>query len=215
MDESRTDQSQPGEPQLDAAIRQLREGRVVAAATESFFGLLADASNPAALNRLFEVKARESSKGVGLMAPSLEAWLELVEPPAEAALRLAAAHWPGPLSIVAPARSQVDPRLCVGGTLSVRVPGPCIAARLIERFGRAVTATSANLAGEPPCRTSAEVEAAFESASTRGDLLVVKGQCPGGQVSTLVSLEEGQIRLLRAGAIAEDLLKKTVASIIG
>lgn len=199
-------------PQLEHALQALRDGRVVAAATESFFGLLADVRNEAAIERLFAIKEREASKGVGLMVPGAEQWQSLVDSPDPGAVALARAHWPGPLSIVAPAAALLDERLCVGKTIAVRVPGECPAQHLVQAFGGAVTATSANLAGEPPCTSSEQVFQVFGGAVRAQDLVVLPGACAGGAVSTLASVVGSELKVLRAGAVSEELLKKTLAS---
>jgi L-threonylcarbamoyladenylate synthase len=182
-------------------VRILEQGGVVAIATESFFGLLADVANPKALDVLFSLKPRGADKSVGLILPWPDAWASLVVDVPMAAHALGAALWPGPLSIALPAAPSLDARLAPNGTIAVRDPGPCPARELARAFGRPLTATSANQPGAPPATRDEEVRAAFASGIADGTLTVVPGTSPGGEPSTLVAVEQGKVRLLRSGAV--------------
>jgi L-threonylcarbamoyladenylate synthase len=182
-------------------ISALEAGGVVAIATESFFGLLADVTSPKALDALFSLKPRDADKSVGLILPWPEAWSSLVVDIPVAAHALGAALWPGPLSIALPAAPGLDSRLAPSGTIAVRDPGPSPARELARKFGRPLTATSANLPGAPPATRDEEVRAAFGAGIADGRLLVVPGESPGGPPSTLVVVEAGSVRLLRSGAV--------------
>lgn len=193
---------------LDAAVAALREGRVVAAATETFFGLLADATRVDAIDRVFSLKGRDAGKGSALLAPSVEVWRGLVAEIPIAAERLARAFWPGPLTIALPARPGLDPRLVVDGAVGVRVPGPSVAARIVQAFGGAVTATSANRSGSPPAMRDEDVRGALPDAIARGELELVSGTAPGGLASTIVVVTKGDVRIVREGAVpAADVLR--------
>jgi L-threonylcarbamoyladenylate synthase len=187
-------------------VRALGRGVVAAVATESFFGLLADVTSPAALDVLFSLKPRGSERGVGLLLPGREAWPSLVREIPEAARALADAFWPGPLTVALAAGEHVDPRLLVQGTLAVRDPGPGPAREVVLAFARPLTATSANLPGEPPAVRASEVERSFSSAIADGRLVVLPGESPGGAPSTLVAVEAERVRLVRRGAVSEDAL---------
>jgi len=187
---------------MDDALEHLRRGGVVAAATETLFGLLADATRAEAIDVLLRVKPRGADKGLPLILPSREIWGELVVALPEVARRLGAALWPGPLTIALPAAPGVDPRILLDGRVAVRLPGPCAAAELAARFARPLTATSANLAGMPPAATDAEVRRAFPQTPL-GLPLVVPGTAPGGEPSTVVVVEGDEVRVVRVGAISE------------
>ena len=171
------------------AARALKEGRVVAAPTESSYGLLADVHNPDAIANLLSVKPRGSDKGQPLVAPSLGSWLTLVQPPSALARKLAERFWPGPLTLVTAARESLDARVTLNGNVAVRVPGPSVAADIVALYGAALTATSANDPGAPPCLSADEVARVFQTAIGRGQLVVVVGTAPGGAPSTLVQLD--------------------------
>jgi len=187
---------------LEAALAQLRAGKVVAAATESYFGLLADITNPLALDALFALKPRGSDKGVPTLLPDRAAWRALVEGEIPAlAAAFAEAFWPGGLSIALPAARCVSSRVALGGSLAVRLPGASPAAELARRFGRPLTATSANLPGAPPAVQSEMVENSFAVAIAQGVLFVLSGESPGGAPSTVVNVSEADYAVARVGAV--------------
>jgi L-threonylcarbamoyladenylate synthase len=187
---------------LDAALEQLARGGVVAAATESYFGLLADITNPTAVEALFGLKPRGADKGVPTILPDAGSWPELVAGSIPSlAQAFADALWPGGLSIALPAAVAVSSRVALDGTLAVRVPGASPAAELARRFGRPLSATSANLPGAPPAVHSAAVVQSFAEAIAQGVLLVVDGESPGGAPSTVVRISEGEYAVARVGAV--------------
>ncbi|HEY3253240.1 MAG TPA: L-threonylcarbamoyladenylate synthase [Polyangiaceae bacterium] len=188
--------------ELEAALAQLAAGKVVAAATESYFGLLADIENPIAVEALFGLKPRGADKGVPTILPSRSAWPALVRGAIPSlAQAFADALWPGGLSIALPAAPNVAARVALDGSLAVRLPGASLAAELARRFGRPLSATSANLPGAPPATRSAEVEAAFAGAVAQGVLFVLSGESPGGAPSTVVRVSEAEYAVARPGAV--------------
>jgi L-threonylcarbamoyladenylate synthase len=177
----------------------LARGGIVAYPTETFYGLGALASDASALGRLVSAKLRPEGKAVPLVAADEEqvAAIALFTDPA--ALALARRFWPGPLTLVLPARAHADTVVTGGGpTVAIRVPGHAVARALARRAGGAIVSTSANLAGEPPVTRAADLTQALRS---RIDGVVDGGDTPGGLPSTIVAIEAGTIRLLREGAI--------------
>lgn len=193
---------------LNEAVAALNEGKVVAAATETFFGLLADVENPRALDAVFRLKGRAAEKASALLLPSLEAWAALVWEIPPVAARLAEAFWPGPLTIALPAKPGLDPRLVLDGRVGVRLPSASPAAEIVRAYGKPLTATSANRTGEPAPVESSEVERVFAPAIAALELVVVPGRAPGGRPSTLVVIEGGEVRVVREGAIAREKVER-------
>jgi L-threonylcarbamoyladenylate synthase len=194
---------------IEAALAQLAAGKVVAAATESYFGLLADIQNPNAVEALFGLKPRGADKGVPTILPSRAAWPALVAGAIPSlAEAFADACWPGGLSIALPAAEGVAARVALDGSLAVRLPGASPAAEIARRFARPLSATSANLPGAPPATRSAEVEAAFVEAIARGLLFVVPGESPGGAPSTVVRVSESSYAVARIGAVPPSVLEE-------
>ena len=194
--------------QLETALARLAAGKVVAAATESYFGLLADIANPNAVEALFALKPRGADKGVPTILPSRAAWPALVAGTIpKLAEAFADAFWPGGLSIALPAAANVAARVALDGSLAVRLPGASPAAELARRFGRSLSATSANLPGAPPARMSIEVETAFATAIAQGGLFVLAGESPGGAPSTVVLVSETAYAVARVGAVPQAALE--------
>jgi L-threonylcarbamoyladenylate synthase len=182
---------------LASYVAILRRGGVVACPTETLIGLLADATSVAAVEKVVAAKRRGAGEPIAVIAPDLAGASSVLAELPEAARQLAAAHWPGPLTIVARARQGLPPALVRDGKIGVRVPGPSPALDLCRAFGGALTATSANLSGEAPARTSDEARAALGDAVDA----YVPGSAPGGPPSTVIDVTETPFRLVRAGAI--------------
>jgi len=182
---------------LAALVRVLEEGGVVACPTETWLGLLADARNEQAVERVAALKGRPSDMPIALLLPDAGSVAAVAEPPRAAALALIVNHWPGPLTILLTAKPGLNPLLCRDGKVGVRVPGPSPAADLVRAFGHPVTATSANRTGEPPLRSAAELPG--ELARGLGGL--VPGISPGGAPSTLIDSTRTPMEILRAGAV--------------
>ena len=185
---------------LHELVRILEQGGVVACPTETWLGLLADARNEEAIERVALLKGRPANIPIALLLPDSDAVREVAlgtNPAAEALMR---AHWPGPLTLLLDARPELSPRLVRDGKVGVRVPGPSPALELTRAFGHALTATSANLSGEPPLRSVEELPAALAEGLNGA----VAGVSPGGAPSTFVDTTTAPMKILRAGAIELD-----------
>lgn len=176
-------------------LEVLRRGGVIACATETLFGLLADARSEVAVARVVELK-RRGPEPIALLAPDLASVEELALIDANART-LAQRHWPGPLTLVLRARPGLPAPLLRAGTIGVRVPGPSPALSLVRAFRGPLTATSCNPSGLPAARDDAEARAYFASEVD----LIVPGSAPGGAPSTLVDMTSETPRILRQGAI--------------
>ncbi|HUY19033.1 MAG TPA: L-threonylcarbamoyladenylate synthase [Candidatus Binataceae bacterium] len=189
---------------LARAVGALSAGQVIVYPTETFYGLGVDFSVGGALERLFAIKAREPGKPVGLIAASVEMAFSVAREVPPAARRLAEKFWPGPLTLILPAAPGLPAEL-VGpeGDVGVRVSPHRIARALAAALGRPLTATSANLAGEPPARTIVEARAVF---ADRVAVYLDGGTMNAAAPSTIVACEGSRMRLLRAGAIDETQL---------
>ncbi len=192
------------------AVAALRAGAVVVYPTETFYGIGADASDPAALEQIFAIKGRDAAKTIALIAHDLEAAFAIASQVPPSAQTLARAFWPGPLTLVIPARAGI-PATLVGpdGGVGVRVSSHPVARALARGVGRAITATSANRSGAPPARTIAEARAALGSAV---EVYVDGGTLTGGQPSTVLRCDRAGVRLLRAGAIGIEEIEAVLAT---
>ncbi len=195
----------------------LRHGGLVAFPTETVYGLGADAGNPAAVARLYAVKARPRNHPLIVHignAGQLERWANDV--PA-LARRLAERFWPGPLTLIL-RRSARVPDAVTGGqeTVGLRVPDHPLALALLAAFGGGIAAPSANRFGRLSPTTAAHVRSELGDAVDR---ILDGGPCRVGIESTIVDLSTGRPRLLRPGAITptelEAAMGEPLAEVVG
>jgi L-threonylcarbamoyladenylate synthase len=187
-----------GPAAIAEAVRVVKSGGVVAIPTDTVYGLGCDPSSDEAVGRLFEVKNRQA-KPVPLLCSDSGVAEGIVEFNG-VARKLAELHWPGALTIVAPIKkdSNLSPLLDQGsGNLGVRVPDSEVCLALAGKVGGAVTGTSANLSGQPSCRTAAQV---VESLDDRIQLVIDGGELRG-QESTVVRVSGGTVEVLREGSV--------------
>jgi L-threonylcarbamoyladenylate synthase len=176
---------------------------VVALPTESSFGLAVDARSPAALAALFALKQREPAKPPPLLVDGVEMLPMVVKTIPSRAKGLMANHWPGPLTLVLPARDDLPAAVVADGGVGVRHSPHALATALVRAFGAPLTATSANLAGAPPAMSAAEVRAIFGAR-----VHVVPGAAGGGAPSTVVRVaDDGTLTVVRRGAIDPSRLR--------
>jgi L-threonylcarbamoyladenylate synthase len=191
-----------GAPQRDAireAAHWIRNGGIVAVPTDTLYGLAVDPTRTGAVARLFAVKGRAAGQAVPLIAADIEQVTEHFAPLTARAARLADRFWPGPLTVLVATPAALA-RDVDGGTgqVGVRVPDHGVARAIAAACGRPITATSANLSGEP---ATADPDAVERTLGDRIDLLIDAGPAPGGAPSTIVDVTTGAPRLVRAGAI--------------
>ncbi len=186
---------------VSAAARLVRQGKVIAFPTETAYGLAVDPLDRSALARLFAAKGRPPDKPVLVLVASETMLAGLVREIPAPYRPLMALAWPGPLTLVFPARPGL-PSLLTGGTdtIGVRISSHPLAQQLVAAVGGPVTATSANRSGEEPARSAAEVEAQLAG---RIHGLVDGGATAATGVSTIVGLDRrGRLRCVRPGAIS-------------
>ena len=174
-----------GEAAVAAAARCLAEGGLIAFPTETVYGLGADATNPAAIARLYQAKGRPSFNPLIAHVGDLAAARKIARFDATA-LALANAFWPGPLTLVLPKTAECDvAELATSGldTIAGRVPSHPIARAILQALGRAVVAPSANLSGHVSPTTAQHVESDLHG---RIDLIVDGGAVAVGVESTIV-----------------------------
>ena len=197
-----------GDPMICAAIAALRAGDLVIYPTETFYGIAADPESSGALEKIFVLKGREPGRPIALIAADTASAFSLAREVPPVAKRLAAAYWPGPLTIVLPARAGVHEALVGPNGVGVRVSSHPIARALAAGLGRPITATSANLSGQPPVADAAIVRNLF---GAKVKVIVEGGILAGGAASTVIEVANGSYRIVRAGAISEAAIAATIA----
>ncbi|MEY2554016.1 MAG: L-threonylcarbamoyladenylate synthase [Ilumatobacteraceae bacterium] len=189
---------------IDRALAVLRAGGLVAIPTETVYGLAADASNAAAVQRLFDIKGRPSTHPVIVhlaAAEQIDDWAATIPP---AATVLADACWPGPLTLLVPRSARVLDVVTGGrSTVGLRVPAHPLTLELLERFEGGLAAPSANRFGRVSPTTADHVRADLGSDV---DFVLDGGPCPVGVESTIVDCTVDPPQVLRPGGIpTEDI----------
>jgi len=174
---------------------------VLAFPTETFYGLAADALDGEALQRIFMVKGREGDKPL-LLLVSDRTWLPgLVKDISPQAESLMKRFWPGPLTLVFEASAHMSPLLTANtGKIGLRISSHPVAQALVRVVGRAITATSANVSGQPSASEAREV---FQSLGKKIDAILDGGKTPGGLGSTVVDVSGVSPKIIRQGAIPQ------------
>jgi L-threonylcarbamoyladenylate synthase len=191
------DPHRPRAEDVSRAVEVLERGGTVAYPTETFYGLAADSLNEEACASVFRLKGRGAEKALSCILSGSEQLSMVSEDVSPSAWRLAERFWPGPLTLVIPARRGLAVR-APDGTVAVRVSSLAIARSLAEALGRPITATSANRAGEASSETAADVVKAFDDEV---DLVLDGGATPGGAPSTIVDATCDPPALIRRGAV--------------
>ncbi len=200
-------------PDADGIVQAaalLRAGKLVAFGTETVYGLGADATNPTAIARVFDAKGRPHFNPLICHYASAEAAFLHVEA-SDIARRLAAAFWPGPLTLVLPRRITCPVALLAGAgldTLAVRVPAQPAALALCQALGRPIAAPSANRSGQVSPTTAGHVLQGLEG---RIEAVLDTGLCAVGIESTVLDLAAGAPCLLRPGGVPQE----TIEAVIG
>lgn len=184
--------------QILLAVKILRNGGVVGAATETFFGILADLRRKNIARRIAAIKQMDVRQPIPVIIPSTEFLAKLVDDVPNIALLLMKTYWPGPLTIVMQARKVVPKEILSDtGTVAVRVPGPCDAMDILGMFGGPLTASSLNIHRHPPATTSRYAKMELDGTLD----LIVPGRAPGGLPSTIIDVTRSPPRVLRRGAV--------------
>jgi L-threonylcarbamoyladenylate synthase len=196
---------------LQAAAELLYQGRLVAFPTETVYGLGADATDAGAVARLYAAKARPAFNPLIAHVADLAAARRAGDL-TPLALRLAAKFWPGPLTLVVPAKPLVCELARAGlATVALRVPAHAIAQKLLAAFGKPVAAPSANRSGHvSPTRA----EHVIADLSGRIDAVVDGGPTPLGLESTIVDCTGAVPRLLRSGGLARAAIERALGMAI-
>jgi L-threonylcarbamoyladenylate synthase len=200
----------------EAALDRLRAGMVIAFATETVWGLGADATNADAVERVYGMKGRPKHKPMPVLVADLAMADGITTGLSGRARRLAEAFWPGPLTLVCPAARSI-PGIVTGGgdTVAMRAPGLPALLELIRLLGRPIIAPSANRSGESPARTIDELRAHFADELACGTLACFAppgSTGRGSEPSTIVAPGDrpGADRVLRDGPITAEELARII-----
>lgn len=200
----------PKTPALAAAL--IRAGELVAIPTETVYGLGANGLDEAAVAKIFAAKGRPQDNPLILHIAGPEEMEDYCHHIPQRAYNLAQTFWPGPLTIVLPARSNV-PRRTTGGldTVAIRCPDSTVTRQIIRLAGVPIAAPSANLSGKPSTTTAEHV---LHDHDGKIAAVVDGGPCRVGVESTIVDLTEARPRLLRPGGITPEQLLAVLGDLV-
>jgi L-threonylcarbamoyladenylate synthase len=194
---------QPCKHDFEQALQSLKQGGIVAYPTETFYGLAVDPENDQAIASLYALKQRGKRKPLSLLIPDLEQLFTIASSCPEAYPKLIDTFWPGPLTLIFPAKKHISSVLTGGGTtVAMRISSHPVAMELCEAWGRALTATSANVSGEPALVTAKDV---YDLWGDQISFILDGGTTPGGKGSTIIQCfdKEKECRIIREGVIDE------------
>ena len=199
------------EDKISAAAKILREGGLVGIPTETVYGLGADGTNPAAVQRIFEVKGRPQDNPLILHVTGAQ-WLpRYCEDIPPVAYMLARKFWPGPLTMILKRQPPVPDETTAGlDTVGIRCPNHPVTLAIIREAGMAIAAPSANTSGRPSCTTAQDV---VEDVGGRVDMIVDGGPCTVGVESTVLDLTCKPPRLLRPGGLPVEDIERLIGHV--
>ena len=185
---------------LAQAVAVLKQGDIIVFPTETLYGLGADALNDAAVDKVFHLKGRDRDNPIPVLVADESMLLTLVAEISPAATKLMRCCWPGPLTLVLPARKGVPkPLVNSAGGIGVRISNHAIASQLVTALGRPLTATSANPSGKQAARTVMEARAYF---TDQVKVFVDGGTLTSKTGSTVVELLGDSLKIIRGGEIS-------------
>ena len=192
---------------IELAAKYIKEGKVVAFPTETVYGLGADALNPMAVAKIFELKKRPSFDPLIVHISDISYIKKLTKNNDDRIYKLAERFWPGPLTIVM-TKSEIVPDIVTSGlpTVGIRMPDNKIALELITKSETAIAAPSANLFGRVSPTTAQHVKKQLKGV----DFILDGGKTKVGIESTIITLNEEGFEILRYGLITKEEIKKVI-----
>ncbi len=167
--------------------------------TRCLYGLAVDASDPKAIDKIFQIKKRLHDKPILVLIPHRAAVAQLAEEIPATAEKIMQRFWPGQVTIVFQAKKNVPIGLTAGtGKIGIRQPGHPVAAALVKTLNRPITGTSANLSMQNGC---ARIETMDMTIQTSADLILDAGPLAGGQGSTVVDVTQNPPVIVREGVV--------------
>jgi L-threonylcarbamoyladenylate synthase len=207
----KVDPADPEPGEIEKAVELLKAGKLVAFPTDTVYGVGADVFNDEAVEQIFAAKKREPDKPLQVLIASKSDLQIIARTQSDALDRLASEFWPGPLTIVMPAREGFPRRVSCGrDTIGVRMPANAIALKLIEAFGGPVAATSANVSGLPD---PVDAEGVMEYLGGKIHLIIDGGSTPGNVPSTVLDISVHPPVVIRQGKLRFEDLKRVLGTV--
>lgn len=191
---------------LARAIDTLRRGGIVISPTDTVYGILGDATNPEAIQKMFALKKRPEEKAFSIFVSTIAAARYFAYISDDKAKFLENV-WPGAVTVIFHHKGKLPEALSGGnGTLGIRIPDHKFLLELLERLDKPLVQTSANLSGQPPAKNVEEIKKYFEGKEPEPDLVIDGGELKG-QPSSVIDFTRDRPLLIRAGPISVRELK--------
>ncbi len=184
---------------ISHAIDVLKHKGAIAFPTDTVYGLAALAFDAEAIESLYVIKGRQHTRSIAVLLGNLDQLEQISENPSPTVKKLAAAFWPGPLTLVMPRHPGMPAIISPDPTIGVRIPDHPVALELLNQIGP-LAVTSANLSGNANARSAAGV---MHQLGNRIHLILDGGQTPGGVPSTVVDATDDELKILRPGPIKD------------
>jgi len=203
----KTDKKNIDHKLIKKAISTLEQGKIIIFPTQSLYGIGANAFNPHAVKKIFQIKKRLLSMPILILIKNKNDLKKLVLEIPDIAEALMEKFWPGRLTIIFNAAKTVNPILAPDKKIGIRLPAHPIAAAIAKSAKFPITATSANISGTPAI---SEIKNADKNFIENFDLIINAGKLKGGKGSTVIDVtdKKNKIKILREGSIpAEQIIK--------
>jgi L-threonylcarbamoyladenylate synthase len=207
------DPAAPDPAVIDQAVQMLQQGGMVVVPTRHLYGLAVDILNPLAIERVFAAKQRPLDQPLLILVAVRDDIRKYARVVDKRGIALMDAFWPGKLTVVLAARSILPPLLTGGtGRVGIRLTGHPVCRALVGALTRPLTATSANLSGQPGCHCIQDLDPSVVAAA---DLILDAGPLKPGMGSTVVDIQPAAVYVLREGAIAVAEIREALESSTG
>jgi 5-(carboxyamino)imidazole ribonucleotide mutase len=205
------DPDNPDAEIIEEAVYRLLDGGIIALPTDTVYGLAVDATNPAAVQKLIELKGREAQKPFAVLIDSMKMFEMLVTKMPEGVEELIDAYWPGALTLIARKRKAALKAVSPDESLGVRMPNNLVALGVINMLARPIAATSANFSGEPPARTADGIVKQFGTAI---DMVLDAGPDSDLGASTVLNIMDAPYKILREGPVSRQALQDILGNLL-
>lgn len=184
---------------IERAVQIIRKGGIVAVPTETSYGLAVDYENENSLKKLYRIKQRSHEKALLVLIENRKQLSQLVTYVPDEYKILMKKFWPGPLTLIFPARNELSTILTGGsGTIGVRISPHPLATRLVNSYGKPLTATSANISGNSSAKSAGEIREIFNESV---DFILETDEDLPGNCSTIVGIQNRKLTILRNGVL--------------
>ncbi len=202
------DAENPQPERLEEAAAAIWHGGIVAAPTDTVYGLFADPANGEAVGRIYEVKGRDFRRPLILLVADMEMVERLQPHIPDVARKAMEQFWPGGLTVILEKTTAVPDHLLAGGTtVGLRLPAHPVTTGLIEAVGFPLASTSANRSGQP---AAANPEVIAETFADEMEMVINSGPAPVGRESSVVDFTQSPPLLVREGCFSRQILEAAI-----